>query len=891
MAEGSGVAQCLQRVADAEARLRTEFSNVEGILRDVQSAIAELERTSVTSSAAAEGTRDTAILSEQGAKTSSALVQEPAAGELASVAVDVTQNYGDEFSEVRDELADYLGLSSSDVSDAYRIFASYDKDNSGKLDVCELKTSLHKLSGKEIDENDYINVLKVYDKDMDGFVSFEEFLFIYCQTPAKKQKHLKRFSTRVTDGGNRLTSKLRARVGGIKQSDVKAYLRSELNEEASCLKLPLVLLTFFAFLFSCQLHRPTAILSGTEEAVKYHIEENANFAFSGVLPFENGRIGHKAIYDVNTFGDFWSFFGLGLVPLLFPGPEVSEMRLNVAGRCTPPADALLGGGFSLPNGSTVPASATLSNDLGDICQKLETPLLPPTSTSSLGRASPFLATQSIIAGVRLQQEQLPVTNCIRPELQGHSYDGECTDSGDFWFPIEIHSMLGMDKQRTDQPGASTEYLLSHTTQSEAQQRLFALENSAWLDQRTSKIEIMFTVYNPDTDIFTALHIYFGMNRAGLMRKLIKPMSFPMTTYRSPLSYVLDCLFYLCVIKLAIDEGRLMIHHCRAKGFKQGSYEYFGFAQVVDWAAILYSVVLSIFWAEEHALLTDLFAKLQSGDPNTPGTWVHAADRIEFFEHVDELVKSVTRNQLLFGAYPLLLGLRFFEAFSGQPRLALVTKTLSAASKDVIHFGLVVVSLLLVFSLSGQLMFGQDMKDYASYDRALVTLQRGMIEGFDVSGMFQIDRPLAVVWGLAFSVLLQVLMTNMLLAIIFDVYAEVKSAVPPDAETIWSQSWEIFRRWKGARLGQRISLSTVQNCLEALAGQREYLTVPVLMQNVPGLGKEQALRILVGADEKAANRFESMHTAQQLLSMDFRIQEIQLMLENSKPPETVGPFSV
>eukprot|EP00931_Biecheleriopsis_adriatica_P009339 TRINITY_DN11040_c0_g2_i1.p1 TRINITY_DN11040_c0_g2~~TRINITY_DN11040_c0_g2_i1.p1 ORF type:complete len:890 (+),score=158.42 TRINITY_DN11040_c0_g2_i1:45-2714(+) len=885
MAASSAVAECLQRVADAEARLKTELSSVEASLREVRSAVAELERTSVTPKQAAEGIQDAALVSRQGSE----IVQDPSEVELASVAVPVTEKQASqdiaEEAEVRDELAEYLGLSPSDVSRAHEIFRSHDKDQSGKLDMSELKKSLAQLTSDKIDEHDIIKILDQFDKDMDGCVSFEEFLFVYCNTPGKKIDHLRRFCSSSATAGNRLTRSLRARVGGVKTSHVEDYLRMELTEEASCLKLPRVVFTFFVFFLSCQFHERTELISVTEQTVKYHIEENANFAFSGEIPFENGRMGNKAIHDVNTFGDFWSWCSLGLVPLLFPGPEVGELRWNLAGRCTKPADALLSVGWQLGNSSAYPDAAAGMNDLGELCRTVENPM-PSSSTSNLGRTSPFLSTQSIIAGFRLQQEQLPVDNCVSADLQGRVFDGECTGFGGFWSPPSIDGLMGMDANLVDKPGAKTVYMLSHTAQGEVLRRLLDLENSAWLNQRTKKIEFLFTTYNPDTNVFTALYIYFGINRAGFIQKLVKPVSIDLTVYGSLLSYISDVTFYVCILFMATHEGRSLIRVCRARGVKHGAYHYFGFTEVVDWIAVFFSLFVCGCWVQECQLRHHLNLKLLSGDTNLPGTWAHEADRIYFFEEVDKIVRVVMRNQLVFGVYPLCLGLRFFDAFSGQPRLALVTQTLKTASKDVLHFGLVVISMLLVFALSGQIIFGLDVEAFSSFDRALVVLFEGMIEGFDKSELLRVNEHLANVWGFLFVVVLQVLMTNMLLAIIFDVYSEVKSAVPADAETIWSQSLEILRRWRDTRLGRRLSLQRIVDGWEDTVGQTEFLTVAVLERSFPGLGRAQALRILEAADARAFKSESSDSIHQRLFSMYLRIQEIQLMLEDKQSRESV-----
>ena len=52
------------------------------------------------------------------------------------------------------------------------------------------------------------------------------------------------------------------------------------------------------------------------------------------------------------------------------------------------------------------------------------------------------------------------------------------------------------------------------------------------------------------------------------------------------------------------------------------------------------------------------------------------------------------------------------------------------------------------------------------------------------------------WFLTFACLFNLAMLNMLLAIVLDVYNETRASLDPQAETLWSQSYEIYRRGGG-----------------------------------------------------------------------------------------------
>merc|ERR1740138_791396 len=119
---------------------------------------------------------------------------------------------------------------------------------------------------------------------------------------------------------------------GATQSQIVRYLRKEKSESEACMQLPGAIVLLFTFALMLHFHFRPDTLQAVDYALAFDVIENANFAFSGIVPFENGRIGHKNIYDVNNIPDFYSWFSLGLVPIWWPDQThygFSEVRANV----------------------------------------------------------------------------------------------------------------------------------------------------------------------------------------------------------------------------------------------------------------------------------------------------------------------------------------------------------------------------------------------------------------------------------------------------------------------------------------------------------------------------------------------------------------------------------
>merc|ERR1712217_1019193 len=112
-------------------------------------------------------------------------------------------------------------------------------------------------------------------------------------------------------------------------------------------------------------------------------------------------------------------------------------------------------------------------------------------------------------------------------------------------------------------------------------------------------------------------------------------------------------------------------------------------------------------------------------------------------------------------------------------------------------------------------------------------------------------------------LLQMVMLNMLLAIIMDIYTQVRAHIlaMPHVETLWSQMVEILQREQGVWKGKLVRLSKVLKILDPSDISSDddngtgdiILTCRSLVEKVQGLSVEQAFDILLEAE--SLNQYE------------------------------------
>jgi len=249
-------------------------------------------------------------------------------------------------------------------------------------------------------------------------------------------------------------------------------------------------------------------------------------------------------------------------------------------------------------------------------------------------------------------------------------------------------------------------------------------------------------------------------------------------------------------------------------------------------------------------VSELRDSLRPASVDVVGSFKNTGDRDAFYDIVDEWVKADSVLRTVLAIYPFIIGMRFFKVFALQPRLGVVTATLRLSFVDIIHFFMVFAAIFLVFCTSAMIIFGQEMEDFTNFGRCVTSVFRIITGDYDLEEMMRVSRPQTAVWYWCFTWLVNLIMLNMLLAIVMDVYTEVKGHISSDSETMWSQVYEIVARWNDIRAGRQIALEKILESLELYhpsdheEKSDERLTLDKFMNLNPNMPEHQAMRILV-----------------------------------------------
>jgi len=397
---------------------------------------------------------------------------------------------------------------------------------------------------------------------------------------------------------------------------------------------------------------------------------------------------------------------------------------------------------------------------------------------------------------------------------------------------------------------------------EVREKLRTLENELWFSPRTSKVEISFVTYNPHKDLITVCYIFFFLNLGGHIHKIVEPVSFFVHPYVEWYDFFFDIAWMLMILKLFYEESKELLAHWCQLGFCKGTIEYMDFVNLIDWTSILYAFVLVGVNIAQLVRLNDLAVMLKTGDPTLPGTFGNGLQRLDFFEHVDDIVGNTLMIRTMLAVYPFIIVSRFFKAFASQPRLAMVTNTLVSAANDIFHFVVVFATVFTVYTISAIILWGQEEEDFANFGRAFHTVFRIMLGDFEWEELREVGRPQAYIWFWSFQWLVVLIMLNMLLAIIMDVYTEVKEHVGR-AETLWSQSYEIYKRAKNVRRGKAKSLKVILKSLD-----------PTDLDEDDGTGEDPMVRIETLVEEHGVNDKQALD----VLLESWKLHETELMAD-------------
>jgi hypothetical protein len=583
------------------------------------------------------------------------------------------------------------------------------------------------------------------------------------------------------------------------------YVSKEIEDEVNCKALLFTLIVVISFICFADGFLRSRLSFAIGDAIINDIEENANFAFVGPM-------GNKVFRDVHTVADFWSWVRLGALPLMIqPEWQYGEQYPYP------------------PDGSGADREFGTFDDAPAAAWQL--PIRPQESDTFAEYRAPYGGNQyllfnRVIGGVRMAQERAMVVGCKgpagdwlgkKPCFNGRykSYD----------IPPDHKFLPIRPTERVEWLLNNKPYEILHDTLTDMEDGCQLLGDgigmknrscycsschlAPWVDDATMAVDLAIFIFNPTYGVYTKVSVYFIFSRGGRIWKRIDVQSASSSNAYDNYAYVSAAMWGACFLYILFAELHQVFVTLR-KGGLEGFYrEYLTIHELIDWLTIGNGVMI----------ISTLVMLLQSVSvvDETAADYLEDAENPEALEEITDVLEHAfvlsERFRVLLGCYAVIIIMRLFKGYDSNPRLAQVTRTIGACMVDLLHFGVVFFSILYMYAVAGTIFFGHRMAEFVTIDRAIRTCYIILLGELDWEEMVKsAGRVIATSWFMTFTTVIVFVMFNMLLAIIFGTYDEVRANIGPGAETLWSQTIEITSRMSERIYKKDVSMSFVKQAM-------------------------------------------------------------------------------
>ncbi|CAD7929167.1 unnamed protein product [Amoebophrya sp. A25] len=450
-------------------------------------------------------------------------------------------------------------------------------------------------------------------------------------------------------------------------------------------------------------------------------------------------------------------------------------------------------------------------------------IIPNKATSE--RAGRMRLFNQMIGGMRLQQKKLGASGCpVNKDLRS-------------WYGMECRS----DLPQTQAYGPGTEARNLPFQPVAGKSGIFeayfdigrklataggALEEvehllvpNEWIDENTEWLEFQAAFFNAQVRLFSLLKVRFTFQAGGYMEKEIRVSATSANLYPNLFYYVPDVLWLSMIAMLFQQELFEVLKARRNKYLRDYLKDRWNF---LDWCTITLGIVMAALWFDMVSAQAGLATEV--GDlPATPSQIDESGQSVavssieayheqwgNIIDRIQELADQQWIQYNLLFWYTLILMLRFFKQFQGQPRLALLSLTLYNSMHDMVHYLIVFFTVFFNYALGGHALFGALLEEWSTMSKSINTSFLAILGEFDFNQMFELSPITATLWFWSFMILMTFILLNLLIAMIFDQYHQIKRNMGESkgvaAQTLefigelnWNIDWLLQRR-KYLKLG-------------------------------------------------------------------------------------------
>jgi len=329
-------------------------------------------------------------------------------------------------------------------------------------------------------------------------------------------------------------------------------------------------------------------------------------------------------------------------------------------------------------------------------------------------------------------------------------------------------------------------------------RLEYMRRRRWLDEDTHELQIRMYLMNAELGRprLEQLTLTFTVDAAGGVAFERDLQALFLEFYAGNVSKMADFCFIVVLIASTLERTRLMWKEFLKQSFLCHMYQPHTVCEVLTVLFGWYNVYgFYVMKSVGEGVSGKLQAVRDFG-------WDLDSSNLslveDLFSECEKAAIRASQLRVIFCQYSMALMFRFFVSFGSQARLAVVLKTMKAVMTDLMHFLIVFIPTFMAYVITGSLIFGRRIEGFSTIQGSVGLCFRIAMESEYVWDEMSAESYwVAAMWSWSFLVLVVLLMLNMVLAIILDVYSEVRAASLA-GEAIWETVGNFILRLRKPR---------------------------------------------------------------------------------------------
>lgn len=338
------------------------------------------------------------------------------------------------------------------------------------------------------------------------------------------------------------------------------------------------------------------------------------------------------------------------------------------------------------------------------------------------------------------------------------------------------------------------------------------------DVRYFRAETIVTNEYMGDGLVTHLQVTFLFNRVGTIFTEAKFQTISLTFAASPLAFL---GWTICLVFETFNLIRQMIAAKLAGKFR----DYWSVHNIIDtWLFVCAWIIMAVF-VYDRILMSSFKAEWESIEERRHAAGEGELEEInrQWYNTLSSMADQcgfVGSYLLIFVAdYHIFFIVRILLASRGQARLALVVTTMSRGLVDMLHLGVVIAIIFVPYTISGHILFGRQLEEFSTLGGSLGYLLQMLFQrNYEWSMLTEASLIAAGLWVITFMVLVVLVLTNLVLAMVFDIYAHVRSGMDEKDTvlrsfrlitnkfrnlSVWVRTMDLLRAIQGLDAGSNI----------------------------------------------------------------------------------------